>query len=69
MTTSQQIEMAIAYNHKTKASLAAEMDMTRQNFYSKLKRDTFTRDELIKIAELLGGKYVVYFEFPDGTKI
>ena len=29
----------------------------------------FSEEELKKIAEIIGAKYVEYFEFPDGTKI
>lgn len=38
-------------------------------FNQKLKRKTFSPEELSKIAEALGGIYVFCFIFPDGTKI
>ena len=69
MKTSQQISMAIAFCNTTKSEVASKIGMTRQNFGMKLKRDTFTREELEQIAEALGGKFVIYFEFEDGTKI
>lgn len=69
MTTAQQVEMAAAFCHMSKTSLASALGMKRQSFYMKLKRDTLTRSELEKIGEAMGGKYVVYFEFPDGTRV
>lgn len=69
MTIAQKVEMAATFRHVTKTSLASALGMTRQNFHMKLKRDTLTRSELEKIGEAMGGKYVVYFEFPDGTRV
>jgi hypothetical protein len=43
--------------------------MSPSNFNQKLKKDTFTKDELQKIAEALGGEYKTWFKFPDGTTI
>ena len=51
------------------AALAREMGTTPSNFNQKLKRCTFTVEELEKIGEILGGKYFFGFEFPDGTKV
>jgi len=45
------------------------MGTTPSNFNQKLKRGTFTIEELHKIAELLGGEYFFGFRFPDGTQI
>lgn len=45
------------------------MNMSQPNFNKKLKRQTFTPDELEIIADRLGATYNCYFEFPDGTKI
>ena len=35
----------------------------------KIKRNTLTKEELEKIAVVLGGIWKAEFEFPDGTKI
>ena len=69
MTMEQKISMAIAYKGMSQAALARAIDMTPSNFNQKIKRDTFSKDELEKIAAALGGKYRFGFVFPDGTEI
>ena len=69
MTMEQKINMAVAYKGMSQAALARAIDMTPSNFNQKLKRDTFSKEELEKIADALGAVYVSTFEFPDGTKI
>lgn len=69
MTIEQKIKMALSFKGISQAELARKMETTPSNFSQKLKRETFTKSELEKIAEELGGKFVIYFEFPDGTKI
>jgi len=69
MTTEQKINMALAYRGMSQAALARAIDMTPSNFNQKIKRDTFSADELDRIATALGGVYCSFFEFPDGTKI
>lgn len=69
MDLEQKIKMAMAYKRISQAELARSVDMTPSNFNQKLKRVTFSPDELQLIATALGGKYVFGFEFPDGTKI
>lgn len=65
----QKISMALAYKGMSQASLARTMGTTPSNFNQKLKRGTFTVEELERIAECLGAKYSFGFEFEDGTKI
>ena len=65
----QKINMAVAYKGISQAALARAIDMTPSNFNQKLKRETFSTEELSKIAEALGGVYEFGFTFPDGTKI
>lgn len=69
MTISQKINMAIAYKGISQAALARAVNMTPQNFNNKFKRETFTLEELRKIAEALGGEYFFGFKFSDGTTI
>jgi hypothetical protein len=38
-------------------------------FNQKLKKDTLRKEDLEKIAEILGASYSACFVFPDGTKI
>jgi len=45
------------------------MKTTASNFNQKLKRETFTIQELETIAQAIGATYYFGFEFEDGTKI
>lgn len=69
MTIEQKINMAIAYKGISQAALARLIGMTASNFNQKLKRGTFSGEELDQIASALGATYNFYFEFPDGTKV
>lgn len=70
MSKEQKIKGAAAYKGMSQAKLAAAIGMTPSNFNQKLKRDTFTDEELVKIANALDAKFEpCAFLFPDGTKI
>jgi DNA-binding transcriptional regulator YdaS (Cro superfamily) len=69
MTTEQKINMAAAYKGMSQAALARAIGMTPSNFNQKVKRETFSPDEMGAIASALGAVYTALFEFPDGTKI
>lgn len=70
MSMEQKIKTAAAYNGISQAKLAAKIGMTPSNFNQKLKRNTFTEEELKMIAGALGASYIpFYFEFEDGMKI
>ena len=69
MTIEQKIKMAAAYKGMSQADIARSMNMTPSNFNQKVKRDTFSKDELERIASALGAIYNAFFEFPDGTII
>ncbi len=70
MSKEQKIKASITYSGKSQATIANEIGMTPSNFSQKLKRDSFTEEELISIAEAMGAKYIpCAFAFPDGTKI
>ena len=51
------------------SELAGKLGMSQQNFSKRLKVGKFTQEELEKIAEALGAKYITAFEFPNGTRI
>ena len=68
MNMELRIKTAAAYKGISQAKLAASIGMTASNFNQKLKRGTFTEEELDLIAGQLGAVYVRAFEFPDGTK-
>lgn len=63
------IKTGMTLSKKTQKDLSVFLGMTQPNFNQKLKRQTFTQEELHRIAEALGATYHCYFEFPDGTKI
>ena len=69
MTMEQKINMATSYKGMSQAALARAIGMTPSNFNQKIKRDTFSTEELNAIAGVLGAVYISAFEFPDGTKI
>lgn len=70
MTLEQKISMALAHKQTSQAALARMVGQTPSNFNQKMKRGTFTVEELEKIGEaLLGAKYFFGFEFEDGTKV
>lgn len=70
MGKEQKIKAAAAYSGISQAKLAAQIGMTASNFNQKLKRDTFTDEELAEIARALGASFEpCAFVFPDGMKI
>ncbi|MBQ7347796.1 MAG: XRE family transcriptional regulator [Clostridia bacterium] len=70
MSREQKIKAAAAYSGISQAKLAELVGMTKSNFNQKLKRETFTDEELEKIAVAIGAQFVpITFVFPDGTKI
>ena len=69
MKMERKIRTAAAYAGITLSELARRIGTTPQNFNSKLKRETFTVEELEQIAEVLGASYNFGFTFPDGTEI
>lgn len=69
MTITQKINMALAYKRMSQAALARAVGTTPSNFNQKMKRETFTQEELEKIAEVFGAAYEFSFVFEDGTRI
>lgn len=69
MTIEQKINMALSYKSMSQSELARKIGTSPQNFNQKIKRNTFTKEELEDIAKVLGGQWIAEFVFPDGTKI
>ena len=65
----QQIFLAVAYRATNLSAIAKALGIPRQNLHRKINHNNLTKEELCKIAEALGGKYVSYFSFPDGVII
>ena len=69
ISVEQQLYLAIAFKATNIAAIARAMGMARQNLHCKIVRNTLKKEELCKIAKILGGEYVSYFSFPDGVVI
>lgn len=69
MTIAQKISMALSYKSMSQSELARQIGTTPQNLSQKIKRNTLTKEELERIAEILGAIWKAEFEFPDGTII
>ena len=68
ITTEQQIKMALAYRGISQAELARMIGTTPSNLNQKIKRDTVTKEEMIRIANALGGTWRAEFVF-DGNVV
>lgn len=69
MNIEQKIKMALAYKGMSQADLARAIGTSPQNFNAKLKKNSFTKEDLDQIAEALGGSWRAEFVFSDGTII
>ena len=68
-TVEQKIKQAAAYKTISQAELARRAGFSPQNFNKKLKRGSFSHEELNKIANAIGAEYTFKFIFPDGKEI
>ncbi len=69
MTIEQKIKMALSYAGISQSELARKIGTTPQNFSQKLKRNSFTKEEMEQIAAVIGGSWRAEFVFSDGTVI
>jgi transcriptional regulator with XRE-family HTH domain len=69
MNISEQIRVLCVRNNISIAELARRTNSSPQSFSGKLKRESFTIDELDKIAEATGTTFERYFVMPSGEKI
>lgn len=69
MTIEQKISMALSYRGVNKSWLSRELNTTPQNLNQKIKRNTLTKEEMEKIANVLGCEWKAEFVFDDGTVI
>lgn len=69
MTIEQKIKMALSYAGISQAELARRIGTTPSNLNQKVKRNTITKEEMEKIAAVIGGKWRAEFVFEDGTVI
>ncbi len=69
MTIRQRVKIACEESGITLTELAEKLGMSQQSMSNRLKTGKFTQEELEQIAEILGCKYINYFEYPNGTRI
>lgn len=69
MTTEQMIKMALTYKGISQAELARRLGTTPSNLNQKVKRNTLTREDLERIAQVLDAEFACCFRFGDGTEI
>ena len=69
VTISEQIKILCVRQNISVAELARRLGKSPQSFNSKMKRESFTIDELNKIVEVTGVKFERSFILSDGEKI
>ena len=67
MSVSNIVRMAKEKKGLSQAELAEAMGMSRQSLANKTKRDFWTVADLIKVAEITGGKLTILY--PDGQQL
>ena len=65
----QMIFTAAIFRDTNVAEIARAIGMAPSSLYKKISRSTLKPWELSKIGKVLGGEYVFYYSFPNGTKI
>jgi len=69
MDNKTMIKMACAHKGISQAELARLLGDTPVNFNQKVNNDTFKKNDLARIAEVLGFTYETLFKSADGTVI
>lgn len=69
MSVSEQLKILCVKLDISVSELARLFGRSPQAFSQKMKRESFTVDELKKIAEASGCKYVGAFELSNGEKV
>lgn len=69
MTISEQIKVLCVRQNISLAELARRLGKSPQSFNSKMKKQSFTVEELDRIAEVTGATFERYFILVDGEKV
>lgn len=69
MSGAQKIKMLLAHEKISMSELARRLGTSPQAFNQKLKRDTFTLQELERIADTLKIDFEGHFVFADGQRV
>ena len=67
MALSDTVRMAMAKKGMSQKDLAEEWGSTRQAINNKFGRDSWSGDDLMKVARITGGKLA--FVYPDGQQL
>lgn len=69
MTISAQIKVLCVRCNVSEAELARRLGKSPQSFNSKMKRESFTIDDLEEIADALGVEFTRKFILANGDKV
>lgn len=69
MNTSEQIRVVCVRSGISLSEMARRINQSPQNFCAKLKRNSFTIEELNQIASAVGAEYFQYFVLSNGEKV
>lgn len=69
MTITEQIKVLCVRSNISVAELARRLGTSPQAFNSKMKRGSFTIDELEKIATVVNAKFLRSFELKSGEHV
>ena len=69
MTITEQIRMHCAKINISQAELARRTGQTPQGFSAKMKRKSFSVDELDRIADATGSRFKRAFSFKNGDEV
>lgn len=69
MTIAEQIKVLCVRSNISVAELARRVGKSPQSFNAKMKRESFTVEELEIIAGAVNARYIRLFELPSGEKI
>lgn len=68
ITIQEQIKTACIHANMSITDLAKAFGISQPGFTQRMKTGKFTKEELEKIANILGCKYFSCFRFPDGKE-
>lgn len=69
LTITEKIGMALARRGLRPSDLARAWPCSPQNMIQRIKRGSFSNEEMQKIADIIGCEWIAEFRFPDGTRI
>ncbi len=69
MTISEQVKILCVRNNISIAELARRLGKSPQSFNSKMKRESFTINELIEIADATGCEFERKFILENGEEV